>query len=233
MTVTNDLEGRVDAPAPLEMPCPACGGGGSRQFFLPHGWETVRDMLLAANEVREANSSARLIDDRQRLEQAWHDMRVAWALARRIDLVQDVGAYWCGMARSGFNNIIGGRTGDRRRVAPINLPTTVPLYGEPTTISIPCSRCGGTGVLRFSLTPEQVEVLNQLKPLGNDRRGMRNIEWTPEHRAYEEPMGRSDKAIQDVCHRGAELGLTQELMAHVLGMSRAGLIGILKAGRRS
>jgi hypothetical protein len=216
MTVTNDLEGRVDAPAPLEMPCPTCGGEGQREFFLPRGWRTVHDRLVTANEVREANSSARLREDRLRLERAWRAMRVAWKIAEQIGIVQDIGAYWCGMAKSGFNNVVCGRVGDRRLITPAVVPEGIKLRGEPKQISIPCARCGGSGVLKFQLSPAQAEVVGQLTLLG-------------ENPKYGDPE-RHDQ-VRELAKKGSNLGLTQELMAFALNMSRAGLIGILKAGR--
>lgn len=218
MTVTNDLEGRADAPAPLELPCPACGGEGRTNYFLPRGWQTVYDMLVAANEIREANSSARLRDERALLEQAWHDMRVAWKIAEQLLITQDVGADWCGMARSGFNNVVCGRTGDRRLITPAVVPEGIELYGEPKSISIRCARCRGSGVLKFPLSPAQAEVVGQLTLLG-------------ENPKYGDPE-RHDQ-VRELAKKGSNLGLTQELMAFALNMSRAGLIGILKAGRRS
>jgi hypothetical protein len=203
----------VVVPSELRIPCTECKGQGTHTYPLPRGWQTVRDLLTTANEVRQANSLARTIPERRLLEQAWADMRAAWLLAKRIGLKQPVGAEWCEMAKSGFNNVVCGRVGDRRTTPQVVEPE-VELVGEPSETTIECPRCHGHGYTDVELTPAQVDVVQQLHELGRQKYARADLD-------------QKYTAIQRAAYAGASLGLSQVTMAHALRMSRAGLIGIL------
>jgi hypothetical protein len=137
---------------------------GHAQFFLPRGWQTVRDLLVTANEVREANSSARTAratdyaSSRPGATCAWPGCSPSGSAS--CSRSAPTGAAWPSQG-SITSYAAGWATG--ARLTPVGRARRDQAASEsPSRSRSRAHAAEGSGSSTFQLTPAQVDVVQQL-----------------------------------------------------------------------